>query len=118
MSGTTTESAAETSTDYVFTIPAGHQGVPFLPAAGGTSGPLAPLTGVTPNEGSSNTPVSEGHSALRNAKNVVVRRRPRHSNASRTQMNPISKAKPAPSSMLSHEVDPVLAQDEGLLAAL
>ena len=44
----TTESAAETSTDNVYTIPAGHQGVTFISAAGGVSGPIAPLLGVTP----------------------------------------------------------------------
>jgi hypothetical protein len=118
MSGATTESAAETSSDNVFPIPAGHQGVTFISAAGGVSGPIAPSTGVTPNGDGSNTPVSEGHSALRDARKVILRRRPTHSDASRTHMTPISKAKPAPSSLLSHAVEPVLAQDEGLLAAL
>jgi len=120
MSRTTTESAAETSSDYDFTTPAGHQVVTFISSAlgaGGVSGPIAPLTGVTPNGGGSNTPVSEGHPALRNARQVILRRRPTHRNATRTHLTTISMAQPAPSSLLSHAVDHVLAQDQGLLAA-
>jgi hypothetical protein len=118
MSGTTTEAAAETCSDNVFTIPAGHQGVPFISAAGGMSGPIVPLTGVTPNGDGGNTPVSEGHSAARNARKVILIRRPTHRNATRTHLTTISMAQPAPSSLLSHAVDHLLAQDEGLLAAL
>src|SRR5690348_1139494 len=100
----TTESAAETSTDNVYTIPAGHQGVTFISAAGGVSGPIAPLLGVTPNGVGSNTPVSEGHPAPQNARQVILRRRPMHRNATRTHVTTISMARPAPSSLLSHAI--------------